>query len=107
MSKALPVQTPASPDRRNAATSTVWIFHGLNARFASGVFLSQADGLAWAAQHRLSGTLSEYPVGIGCYDQAVMTGRFRPSKPHHGTPEHVAGFSPTLGHVHLTDGRPN
>jgi hypothetical protein len=34
-----------------------------------------------------------------------VTGRFQPTKPHHGTPEHVAGFSPALGHVHLTDGR--
>ncbi|MGN9774429.1 DUF7710 domain-containing protein [Micromonospora sp. H33] len=101
------MQTPASPDPRGAATSTVWVFHGSNARFASGVFQSQTDGLAWAAQHRLSGILSEYPVGVGCYDQAVAAGRFRPSKPHHGTPDHVAAFSPSLSHLHLTDGVPD
>ncbi|WP_425463477.1 DUF7710 domain-containing protein [Micromonospora palomenae] len=33
--------------------------------------------------------------------------RFRPSKPHHGTPEHVAGFSSGLRHRHLTEGAPD
>lgn len=87
--------------------TTVWLFHGDTARFAGGVFASESDGLAWAAEHRLTGILSEYRVGTGCYDLAVQEGRFRPSKPHHGTPGHVAGFSPGLRHVHLLDGSPD
>ncbi|MEU4220858.1 hypothetical protein [Actinoplanes sp. NPDC026623] len=82
----------------------VWIFHAETARFASGVFASRADGLAWVAQHRLTGILSEYPVGEGCYDWAIARRRFTPSKPHHGTPSHVGGFSPGLDHVHVVDG---
>jgi hypothetical protein len=84
----------------------VWIFHGDRAAFASGVFLTHATGLAWAARHRLTGILTEYPVGEGCYDQAVRQGRFRPSKPRHGSPGHVAAFSPGLRHTHITDGVP-
>ncbi|WP_423203044.1 DUF7710 domain-containing protein [Krasilnikovia cinnamomea] len=42
--------------------------------------------------------------GEGCYDWAVSCGQFRPSKAHHGTPLHVAGFSPSLEHVHVVDG---
>ena len=83
---------------------TVWVFHGDGARFASGVFASRQDGLDWVAQHRLTGLLSEYPLGQGCYDSALAQGGFRPSKPHHGTPGHVAGFSPGLRHVHVVDG---
>ncbi|BFU44186.1 hypothetical protein [Krasilnikovia sp. MM14-A1004] len=83
---------------------TVWIFHGESARFASGVFASREHGLAWVVQHRLTGILSEYPLGEGCYDWAVKRRQFRPSKEHHGTPMHVAGFSPSLQHVHIIDG---
>ena len=95
------VACDSDPDR-------VWIFHGARrADFASGVFATSEGGLAWAATHRVSGILAEYPVGDGSYDAAVREGRFRPSKPHHGSPEHIAGFSPGLQHIHLTDGRPD
>lgn len=87
---------------------TVWIFHGDSARFASAVFTTEADALAWAELHRVSGIVTEYPVGDGCYDIAIERGSFTPSKPHHGTPEHIAAFSPGwTRHVHLTDGLPS
>jgi hypothetical protein len=41
----------------------------------------------------------------GAYDTAVYEGRFTPSKPHHGTTNHVAAFTPGLWHIHLVDGR--
>jgi len=90
-----------------SAAQTVWIFHGEEARFASAVFETEREALAWVESHRLSGIVTEYPVGDGCYDIAVERGSFTPSKPHHGTPEHVAAFSPGwTRHVHVTDGLP-
>lgn len=83
----------------------VWIFHGESGQFASGVFEDKASGLEWIARHRLTGLLTEYEVGDGCYDLAVREGRFRNSKPHHGSPGHVASFSPGLDHVHVHDGQ--
>jgi hypothetical protein len=83
---------------------TVWIFHGERARFASGVFPNAAAALEWVAQHRLTGVITEYPVGVGAYDAAVREDRFRTSREHHGTPDHIAGFSPGLGHIHVSDG---
>lgn len=86
-------------------TETIWIFHGEGARFASGVFRSEQEGLDWAGRHSVSGLLTEYPVGDGCYDLAVRDGHFHPSKPHHGEPAHVAAFSPGwTRHVHVRDG---
>jgi hypothetical protein len=84
----------------------IWIFHGDHARWASGVFATSEAGLLWAAEHRVTGILAEYSIG-GAYDVAVSEGRFTPTRPHHGTPNHVAGFSPGLQHFHLTDGHPN
>jgi hypothetical protein len=87
---------------------TVWIFHGDGAHFAAAVFTTEADALAWAERRRVSGIVTEYPVGDGCYDIAVERGTFVPSKPHHGTPQHVAAFSPGwTRHVHLADGQPS
>jgi hypothetical protein len=83
----------------------VWIFHGENARFASGVFADRETALEWTDQHRLTGVLGQYPVGAGCYDIAVEQGHFRPTKPHHGSPSHVACFSPGGTHLHVRDGR--
>ena len=85
---------------------TVWIFHGEGSRFASGVFADRSSALDWVARHRLTGIVSEYQVGDGCYDFALRRGRFRDTKPHHGLPQHVAGFSPGLDHVHVQDGQP-
>ena len=84
---------------------TVWIVHGENARFASGVFDREEDGLARARKHGVSGILTEYPVGDGCYDLAIAGQHFRPSRPHHGTSEHVAAFSPGwTKHRHIVGG---
>lgn len=102
---------PTPPVAAKAATSghgtdRVWVFHGEHARFASGVFTDKATALAWAERHQVTGVLTEYPIGDGCYDLAVAHGSFTPSKPHHGSPEHVAGFSPSqTQHLHLRDGR--
>ena len=91
-------------DQRNSLRATVWVFHGDRARYASGVFDTLDAGLAWAAEHQLTGILAEYANG-GAYDVAVREGRFTPSKTHHGTADHVAAFGPGLRHFHLTDGR--
>jgi hypothetical protein len=90
-------------DQHSPLRSTVWIFHVDRAKYASAMFTTMEAGLAWAAEHEVSGILAEYADG-GAYDVAVSEGRFTPSKAHHGTPDHVAGFSPGLRHIHLTSG---
>jgi|KBSSwiStaDraftv2_1062776.scaffolds.fasta_scaffold4793832_1 hypothetical protein len=87
-------------------SARVWIFHGDSAQYASAVFHDRDSGLAWIARRRVTGILAEYEVGNGCYDLAVEQGRFRHSKPHHGSPDHVARFGPGLAHVHVQDGEP-
>jgi hypothetical protein len=85
----------------------VWVFHGEGARFASGVFEDRETALHWIARHQLTGIPTRYRVGAGCYDIALDQGRFHPTKPHHGTPTHVAGFSPAGPHVHVRNGHPD
>ncbi|KRB75115.1 hypothetical protein ASE01_17300 [Nocardioides sp. Root190] len=87
------------------APEFVWVFHGDGARHASGVFVGKGEALAWIEQHGLTGLLTKYPVGVGAYDDAVALGRFKPSRDHHGTPQHVAAFSPGhTEHVHVANG---
>lgn len=95
----------AGSAQQAAPSESVWIFHGDDAKHAAGVFASEADAAAWVGSHQLSGVLTEYPVGEGCYDAAVRGGHFRPTKPHHGSPAHIASFSPGwTRHVHFRDG---
>lgn len=83
------------------------MFHGEGASFAAGVFATEVQALRWAASHSVSGILTEYPFGDGCYDVAIRQNHFRPTKSHHGTPAHVGAFSPGwTRHVHIHDGRP-
>lgn len=92
-------------DSRDHAYATVWVFLGSEARRASGVFRTELENRSWIERNRLSGTLTEYPVGDGCYDIAVRRGSFRPTREHHGSPQHVAGFSPGwTRHLHYEDG---
>jgi hypothetical protein len=90
----------------SAERATVWVFHGDRARHAAGIFHDIEQGLRWARRHLVSGVLAEYPVGDGCYDIAIQGEKFRPSKPHHGTPDHVARFGPGGQHIHIIDGEP-
>jgi hypothetical protein len=100
-----PAGADCPADTSRSAEATVWVVHGYRAHFASGVFADRDAGLEWIARHALTGTLTEYQMGDGCYDLAVRDGRFRPSKPHHGQPSHVANFSPSGHHVDAVDGR--
>ncbi|GAA2522778.1 DUF7710 domain-containing protein [Pilimelia columellifera] len=88
-----------------AVGGEVWVFQGSGARFPAGVFTDRASAMAWVERHRLTGVLTRYPVGDGCYDIAVKAGRFTPSKTHHGSADHVANFSPAGPHIHVRDGR--
>lgn len=102
ITEAMPGHNPPDLTKRH----NVWIFHGENASFASAVFQDKAHALEWAGKHHLTGTLTEYPVGDGCYDIAVANGDFTPHKPHHGSPRHIATFSPSgTEHIHLRDGQ--
>lgn len=89
----------------SSSEQSVWVFHGDGARHAAGVFATKQEALGWIEQHKLSGLLTEYPLGVGAYDQAVARGWFTPSKEHHGTPEHVGRFSPgRTEHLHVING---
>jgi hypothetical protein len=59
------------------------------------VFADSGPAFAWIAKHRLTGVLTEYPLGDGCYDIALRKGYFVPTRTRHGSPTHVAGFSPS------------
>ena len=85
---------------------SVWVFNGDGAGgFPSGVFADRASAEAWIAGHKLSGTLTRYPIGIGVYDLMVSEGLFRPKGERHETPEFIGSFSSAYQeHVHYRGG---
>lgn len=91
--------------KRPQGRQTVWIFCGRESTFPSGVFDSKHAAEAWIHLNQLSGTLTEYPVGLGVYDWAVEEGHFKPTKPEHSQPKFIQRFSSALqNHHHYENG---
>lgn len=84
----------------------VWVFNGARSNFPSGIFTDLDRAERWIEQHRLTGTLTMYPVDAGVYDWAIDKGLFRPDQPHQATPDFIGGFtSASIEHHHYEDGR--
>jgi hypothetical protein len=85
---------------------TVWVFNGEGgAGFPSGLFASRESAEQWILQHKLTGVLTEYPVGMGIYDWALQRKFFVPKRPDHFSPRFIGSFSSAhLNHVHFQEG---
>ena len=84
---------------------TVWIFHGANGRFSSGVFSSLHKAEDWIREHKLSGILTEYPIDEGAYDWAIRNNYFEIKKQSHSEPSFIQNFtSAGQEHFHFEDG---
>ena len=84
----------------------VWIFCGAQKHFPGGVFTQRGLAESWISKHRLSGTLTLYPLDVGAYEWAIEKGMFRPRKPHQSEPEFIGGFSDAgMEHYHYEDGK--
>lgn len=82
---------------------SVWVFHADRATFACGVFHDRESAETWIARYRLSGVLTQYPVGQGIYDWAVENGYFGREKS--ATPGFVGSFtSHRQQHYHYESG---
>ena len=76
--------------------STVWVFSGTGSRFSSGVFADKNIAMEWISKHKLSGVLTEYPLGQGVYDWAIVNGLFEIKKEHETSPEFIQQFTPAI-----------
>ena len=85
---------------------SVWVFNGNETTgFPSGVFANKASAENWIANHRLSGTLTRYPIGFGVYDLMVSEGLFQPRDERHETSEFIGSFSSAhQEHYHYREG---
>ncbi|MDO7887992.1 DUF7710 domain-containing protein [Hymenobacter cheonanensis] len=84
----------------------VWVFHGVGSRFAGGVFSSRAQAEEFISLYRLSGLLTNYPVGISAYDWAIQEKLFEPRKPEQYETSFIQRFTTaSQEHYHYEDGR--
>lgn len=98
-----------STTKSECNTRMIWIFHASGARFAGGVFEEFSDAERWINSHKLSGMLTAYPVGEGCFDWAVRNGitGMTPEKLSEKSldPKFVGGFtSASQEHFHFEYG---
>lgn len=84
---------------------SVWVFNGARANFPSGVFTTKELATAWIAKHKLSGTLTRYPLDQGVYEWALERGYFKPKRDDQKTAEFIGRFSAAhQEHYHYEDG---
>lgn len=85
---------------------TVWVFNGARSQFPGAVFSQLELAEAWIRRHRLTGTLTRYPVDLSAYDWAMERGYFTPSKTEHTSPEFIGRFSAAnQEHYHFEEGQ--
>ena len=86
-------------------SKVLWVFNGAGGRFPAGVFTAKELAERWIATHRLSGTLTAYPLDVGAYDWAVEAGLFTPKRDEHSSPEFIGTFtSASQEHFHYENG---
>ena len=71
----------------------VWVFNGDGATFPAGVFSTREKADAWIARHKLSGTLTWYPIDEAVYDWAITRGHFKLKRPDQSGAEFIQRFS--------------
>jgi hypothetical protein len=86
--------------------TSVWIFHGANGRFSSGVFSEITKAESWIAKHKLTGVLTMYPINEGVYDWAISNSFFEAKTDNQIQPSFIQKFScASQEHYHYQDGQ--
>lgn len=89
-------------DQNTKNCENVWVFVAPSATFPSGVFQSLEVAEAWICKHGLTGTLSEYPVGIGLFDWAISNQKFKPRPDKTTDADFIGKFTTALmAHFYL------
>ncbi len=86
----------------------VWVFDGARSRFPSGVFRQRATAEEWIRKHKLTGTLTLYPLDVGVYEWAIERGFFQPRREDQRAPDFIQRFSSaSQEHYHYENGQPS
>lgn len=82
----------------------IFVFHGTDAKFASGVYESLEDAKRSIAAHKMSGILTSDPVNETVYDYAVRNEFFQP-KPTQSESFVQKFTSASQEHYHFQNGK--
>ena len=83
----------------------VWVFHGSNGTFTSGVFTQLPLAEEFIQKHKLSGIVTLYPLDEGVYDWAIDNNFFTPKKEHQFTSNFIQRFTTaSQEHYHYENG---
>lgn len=86
--------------------SSIWIFHGANGKFTSGVFTTRDLAENWIVTHSLTGILTKYPIDIGVYDWAIEMSYFKAKNETQTQPEFIQKFTTaSQEHYHYENGK--
>jgi hypothetical protein len=83
----------------------IWIFMGKGSWSPTAVFNTFDEADAWISGLKLTGYLSEYPIGISVYNWALAMGLHKPKFESQKSAAHIEKFgSSFLTHYHYENG---
>ncbi|KXX70001.1 hypothetical protein [Flammeovirga sp. SJP92] len=83
----------------------VYVFIGNGATFPAGIFNSYVEGEMWISNTKVSGILTEMPVGTGIYDWAIENEFFKITKEYQKGSKFIQKFSSaSLNHWYFENG---
>lgn len=84
---------------------TVWVFNGARSNFPSAVFTARELAHHWISAHKLTGTLTRYPLDQNVYEWAIERGYFEPKRDDQQSAEFIGRFSAAnQEHYHYENG---
>lgn len=94
-----------STSTKGTDVESVWLFLGDGARFPAAVFADEDDARRWIRSQRVSGILTEYPIGISVLEWATAKDFVDGAASKFSNPKVVQRFSSAnQKHSHYVDG---
>ncbi|OCG17922.1 hypothetical protein A9G09_01045 [Gilliamella sp. wkB292] len=86
-------------------TSFIWVFHGHEADFCSGVYSELEQAENFIKKNLLSGVLTKMPLNKSVYEWTTENGFFEPKTDYQHSSKFIQKFtSAYLEHHHYQDG---
>jgi hypothetical protein len=86
--------------------SFIWIFHGNEAQFCSGVYEELKQAETFIKKYSLSGILTKMPLNKSVYEWTIEKGFFEPKRDYQHSSKFIQNFtSAYLEHYHYQNGK--
>lgn len=80
--------------------NTLFVVNGFNSTLPCAIFSTKEKAEEWVKMNDIKGTITEMPIDISAYHQAIRDGLFAPRNEKEKSAFFIATFSSRLWHEH-------